>query len=664
MKKTIKSDLVRGNIDTIILKALYEGDRYGKDIIAEVEQKSSGQYVLKQATLYSCLKRLEEQGQIRSYMGAKAMGGIGGRRKYYTLTDIGREVFANHQSEWEYSRTVIDKLISDKEFDFSRLSEDEVYKTTTVVGEVETAISKNDIDIEVENIEAEEIIEEIFEEEQINKLKSDAYEENDEDFFVEEENLLYEIQKDNFEEDFPNEQATIETTESTTANEFEAIADEYLDAGALLDDIRLAIGIDASFSENATENNYEAKPIVEPKALQGVNQAVNSDYYNSFFSNDFSLSSQEATQPPQHPFDNLIDSEQNNDHLFEIVESEEDIKAKELAKKALFGEDEEPKFTGFMDYRPDPLGLEKVEETQVEELKNTSNDDNRAEQKDDNFLSYSTRVYNSSEGETDLERNYQAILSRLVANQTTTLEEVPHGELAEPAVIPPSQDILDTKRQLEYEFYGVSYPEKLIATQQDTLPTITNSTSLATVDNASVVVSRELDDDIIIRTYSHNVRTEKDENFYYYSNRLKLVHFMIMFGIMFAVIGIVFLLENFAIEAGRPSNWEGLNAFVYVIFIVLTAILPIVAFVNAFIEIDKQKRIQYSFRNALLFRFALVVLFLIITYLINVYFGMMPTMNNALDHFVTLLLPALMSLTFPISSIVFYALFKSGRYAV
>ncbi|MCL2256370.1 MAG: PadR family transcriptional regulator, partial [Firmicutes bacterium] len=71
MLNTINSDLIRGNINTIILKALFEGDRYGYDIIKEIEQKSSGQYKLKQPTLYSCLKRLEVQGFVRSYWGAK-----------------------------------------------------------------------------------------------------------------------------------------------------------------------------------------------------------------------------------------------------------------------------------------------------------------------------------------------------------------------------------------------------------------------------------------------------------------------------------------------------------------------------------------------------------------------------------------------------------------
>lgn len=115
-KQSVSSDLIRGHINTIILRALYDGDKYGYEIISEIERKSCGQYSLKQPSLYSALKRLEKEGFITSYWGGSVSGG---RRKYFSLTDAGRRISEQNQSEWEYSRTVIDSLISDKEFDFS-----------------------------------------------------------------------------------------------------------------------------------------------------------------------------------------------------------------------------------------------------------------------------------------------------------------------------------------------------------------------------------------------------------------------------------------------------------------------------------------------------------------------------------------------------------------
>ena len=119
VKSGISADLIRGHINTIILRTLYERDKYGYEIIEEIEAKSHGQYSLKQPTLYSALKRLESQGYINAYWKTDEVS-LGGRRKYYTLTDSGREITERNQAEWEYSRTVIDNLISDRNFDFSQ----------------------------------------------------------------------------------------------------------------------------------------------------------------------------------------------------------------------------------------------------------------------------------------------------------------------------------------------------------------------------------------------------------------------------------------------------------------------------------------------------------------------------------------------------------------
>ncbi len=113
---SISSDLIRGHINTIILRTLYDGDKYGYEIINEIEEKSKGQYALKQPTLYSALKRLESQDYVTSYWGGVSNGG---RRKYFQITDKGRKVVEQNLAEWEYSRTVIDSLISEKDYDFS-----------------------------------------------------------------------------------------------------------------------------------------------------------------------------------------------------------------------------------------------------------------------------------------------------------------------------------------------------------------------------------------------------------------------------------------------------------------------------------------------------------------------------------------------------------------
>lgn len=116
-KSAANTDLIRGHVITIILRSLQGNDKYGYEICREIEVKSEGSYVLKQPTLYSCLKRLESQGYISSYLGEISNGG---RRRYYSLTEKGEEFLERDKQEWEFSRTLINRLLSDKDYDLTQ----------------------------------------------------------------------------------------------------------------------------------------------------------------------------------------------------------------------------------------------------------------------------------------------------------------------------------------------------------------------------------------------------------------------------------------------------------------------------------------------------------------------------------------------------------------
>ena len=77
----------RGSINNLLLNALLSGDKYGYEIIKEIESSTKGAIKLKQPSLYSSLRRMEEQGLITSYWQDSE---IGGRRHYYKLTDKGK----------------------------------------------------------------------------------------------------------------------------------------------------------------------------------------------------------------------------------------------------------------------------------------------------------------------------------------------------------------------------------------------------------------------------------------------------------------------------------------------------------------------------------------------------------------------------------------------
>lgn len=87
-------EIPRGQLSTIILMCLTENDKYGYEIIDDVLNKTNGKMSIKQPSLYSSLKRMEEQSLISSYWRDSE---IGGKRHYYHLTDLGKK----HLEKWQ-----------------------------------------------------------------------------------------------------------------------------------------------------------------------------------------------------------------------------------------------------------------------------------------------------------------------------------------------------------------------------------------------------------------------------------------------------------------------------------------------------------------------------------------------------------------------------------
>lgn len=109
---SIAGDLIRGHTDAIILARLTQADSYGYEINKVIFTLSGGRFELKEATLYTAFRRLEEAGYITSYWGDS---GAGARRRYYAITPSGRE--ASHQLllEWKETKEIMDQLLERRE---------------------------------------------------------------------------------------------------------------------------------------------------------------------------------------------------------------------------------------------------------------------------------------------------------------------------------------------------------------------------------------------------------------------------------------------------------------------------------------------------------------------------------------------------------------------
>ena len=104
----LSSDLLRGHTDTIILKLLSTGDKYGYQITKLIHELSKSEYELKEATMYSSLKRLEKDAHISSYWGDESQGG---RRKYYHITPSGKAQYTLNKQNWDYAVKLLTELL-------------------------------------------------------------------------------------------------------------------------------------------------------------------------------------------------------------------------------------------------------------------------------------------------------------------------------------------------------------------------------------------------------------------------------------------------------------------------------------------------------------------------------------------------------------------------
>ncbi|MBQ3571706.1 MAG: helix-turn-helix transcriptional regulator [Clostridia bacterium] len=108
MADYVGGDMIRGHIDTIILNSLVDGDKDTNQIRTEIESRAGGQFQLKQGTFYSALQRIVKQGYVWEY---RTTGSDGVRRKFFQLTEKGKDLIDKNQSSWTMSRQVINTLL-------------------------------------------------------------------------------------------------------------------------------------------------------------------------------------------------------------------------------------------------------------------------------------------------------------------------------------------------------------------------------------------------------------------------------------------------------------------------------------------------------------------------------------------------------------------------
>jgi len=82
----IRTNLLQGTLDLLILKALGAGELHGLGISRRIEQITKGTFLVKPGSLFPALHRMEEAGWLSSFWGESENNR---RAKFYRLTRAG-----------------------------------------------------------------------------------------------------------------------------------------------------------------------------------------------------------------------------------------------------------------------------------------------------------------------------------------------------------------------------------------------------------------------------------------------------------------------------------------------------------------------------------------------------------------------------------------------
>jgi PadR family transcriptional regulator PadR len=106
----LDNQLKKGILSIIVLKLIGSRDMYGYEILQKLDELSQGYYKMKEGTLYPILYRLEDSGWIENY---RIMPEEERKvpRKYYRITESGREALLEQIAYWKYFDQITNKVL-------------------------------------------------------------------------------------------------------------------------------------------------------------------------------------------------------------------------------------------------------------------------------------------------------------------------------------------------------------------------------------------------------------------------------------------------------------------------------------------------------------------------------------------------------------------------
>ena len=109
-QRKFQKELNAGIVSLVLLSILADAREplYGYQIAKQLERDGAGTAIMKQGTLYPVLRSLSAGGFLESEVEPSVSGPP---RRYYRITDAGREVLAQWKSAWVSTRDFVDSIL-------------------------------------------------------------------------------------------------------------------------------------------------------------------------------------------------------------------------------------------------------------------------------------------------------------------------------------------------------------------------------------------------------------------------------------------------------------------------------------------------------------------------------------------------------------------------
>lgn len=652
-----KKSASRGFVNNIILESLMTGDKYGYEIIKEVEDKSGGKIILKQPSLYSSLKRFEQRGLISSYWGDSD---VGGRRHYYTITELGKQYVQNKSAVGKQTASQTNAPTKnedeDEKFDEVSLSDlGEIFPTNSY--EVDTSDGNDDL--------TDEYINKISNlREKVNSENTNDHEDEIDSNEASEEESNEESEESEVEEDTSTTNS--DTTEESPSNDEENeelidinnsdIEEEDTESESVDKDINDTL----SHKPEIDTTNIQTKDAFLQPDLFANHEESNNITDNEIVLDHNSIKNVKSDTPTQE--DESVSPTENEDKSIPLVKENSNIffnwdemKRQSVANKSFFDnkQAENKEHTDNQDKSdtvPTSVNLEQEMNLGIkDETDNTQNEEPApkndavyilsAPHKDANNINvtltpsdpnlsipkaktseqHTENTYNVQDDDID----YKNILGELyTSEQNNNYEDIVAGALNDES----SQEDEDNMVDYSYEPKDIVSSESIIDDKLDRL----------------------LEDGFKFKPYRVEAQDTTNERLFVKSNKLIFaLSFFIGFLQIASIIGLYYILK-----ATKHINSDH-NIF-FLIGLCIGALCIIYGmFRYAIAPYHRKIATPQHFRSQLTISLVAFLILIVLTLGINMLFGMQ--LSNIDLFYTTLFVPMITAIMIPIATILYYA---------